>query len=51
MGGCGGKVRITLATKNPKMLVRGMQPEEGKVRCREIECFGGKDVEKMGGER
>lgn len=49
MRGCGGKVRVTLATKNPKMLVRGMRPEKGEVRCREVECFGWKNVKEIRG--
>uniref|UniRef100_A0A0A9ACX5 Uncharacterized protein n=1 Tax=Arundo donax TaxID=35708 RepID=A0A0A9ACX5_ARUDO len=31
------------------MLIRGMRPEQGKVRCREIECFGWKDVKEICG--
>jgi hypothetical protein len=40
VGGCGGKVGIAFAAKNPKMLVGGLNAKKGKVGCGELEGFG-----------
>lgn len=49
MCGSGRDVGITLATKNPKVVVRWGMTIEGKVRGRVVEGAGGMKVEKVGG--
>jgi hypothetical protein len=49
MGGGGGKVGVALATKNAKMLIRRLSAEQGEVGSREIQRFGGENIQKIGG--
>ena len=44
----GRKVRVALATKDTKMVIRRGRAEQGCVWRRHIECLGGEDVQKVG---
>ena len=49
ISGSGRKVWVALTTKDMQVVVRRLFSEEGKVRCGEIECLGGKNVQQICG--
>jgi hypothetical protein len=48
MGGGSRKVGVALATKNAKMLIRGLSPEQGEVGGTETQRFGGENIQEIG---
>jgi hypothetical protein len=47
--GGGGEVGVTSATKGAEVIIHRRGAKEGKVRRREAQGFGWKDVEEVGG--
>ena len=49
MRGGGGEVSIAHTPEHTQMFVRRLGAEEDKVRSGELKCFGGEQVEEVGG--
>jgi hypothetical protein len=45
VGGCGGKVRVAFAAKNPEVIVSRKCTKEGKMRRAEIQSLGRQNVD------